>query len=335
MVYTSNVTDSSFGDGTLGALQQTYYEKRAQDRLLSNLVFYNACEKKRLPKNSGQIMQFYRYVQISGTGSLTTALAEDAISTNSASLSATTATVTVAPYGAHVVLSKLAIDSTRSGQLIEDAVDVLTDTASEIVDTLVRTSLQSNASALYGTDGGDTSATITTSDTLSEVTCRAAVKHLRTMKVRPFNEGQMFLGIISPKQAYDLQSTTAAGSWAAAASYSDPQKIWTGQIASMHGVRLLMSQNLNTSFASTLLTSSVTANACDSFFIGAGAVAAVSLEDNPIQVIRKTGDSNSTYDAYNNRASVAVKLPGFGVCWIGTDSATQKRALRIVTATSA
>ena len=52
-------------------MSSTYFSKFAQDRLTKNFVFYRFADKKRLPKNSGQIMQFYRYVQISGTGSLT------------------------------------------------------------------------------------------------------------------------------------------------------------------------------------------------------------------------------------------------------------------------
>lgn len=332
VTYTSTMLYPTAGDASLSSAVSTYYAKRSQDRLLSNLVYYSLAEKKNLPKNSGQYMQFYRYDQVSGTGSLTTALKEDAISANSAALSARIMTLSAQVYGAHIVLSKFASDTFRSGQLIEDTVDVLTDTASEIVDTLVRTTLSANASAVYGTDLSKTSATILTSDTFSEVTIRKAIADLRTNKVRPFVEGQMYPVVLTPKQVYDLTSSTSVGGWAAAASYSDPQKIWTGQIATLHGARILMSQNNNTTFATSVLTSTVTGNAAEAYMVGAGALACASIESNPVSVIVKNGDSNSTYDAFNNRMSVAVKLNGFGVVWL--DDAVN-RARRIITATSA
>ena len=97
----SQITDSSFGDGSLGQLQQTYYDKKALARIFSNLVFYNFADKKMPPKNSGQLYSFYRYGNITGT-SYTAAINEGTTTANQAQLTATTTLLTTQIYGAFI-----------------------------------------------------------------------------------------------------------------------------------------------------------------------------------------------------------------------------------------
>lgn len=327
----SAITNSSFGDGSLGGLVQTFYNKTAQDRLFQNLVYYSVCDKKRLPKNSGQIFQFYRYDNIQGSG-VSSAINETTTTANQSQLSAQTVSMTTNIYGTYVTLSKYAVDTTRSGQMVTDAVEVLSDTASDIVDRLVAASLRSNATAYYGTSLTKTTATIATTDIMTASTLKLVVRGLQSDKVRPFNDGQKYVGIVHPRHWYDIQTDTAVGGFSATAQYSEPKKIWNGEVGSIAGVRLVLSQNNVNVSATADITAAVTGVAYESYFVGAGALACVSLEDNPIQVITK-GEGGS-YDPYSNLITVAVKLPGFGVAWLGAD-ATNKRAYRVITATTA
>jgi N4-gp56 family major capsid protein len=321
----------TFTGGSLGALVQTYYNKKAQDRLFQNLVFYSLPEKKRLPKNNGQIMQFFRYDNIASS-TVSGAISEVTTTANQSQLSAQVVNLTTSIYGTYVTLSKYAVDTTRSGQLVEDAINVLSDTASDIVDLLIKSTLTSNATAYYGTGLAKTTASITTADTMTASTLKLVVRGLQSDKVRPFADGQKYAGIIHPRHWYDIQTDTTVGGFSATAQYSEPKKIWNGEIGSIAGVRLVLSQNLSQVTSTAAITSSVTGVAYESFFVGEGALACVSLEDNPIQIITK-GEGGS-YDPYSNLVTVAAKLPGFGVAWLG-DDATNKRAYRVVTATTA
>lgn len=325
----SQVTNSSFGDGSLGQIT-TYFDKKALDRIYQNLVFYALAEKKRLPKNAGQLYQFYRYDNIATSG-LTSAINEGTLTANQSQLSAQVITMTSNVYGSFVTLSRYAADTTRSGQLVEDAVDVLSDAISDVVDLLTKASLSSNSTAYYGTNLTSTTATITTADLMTATTIKKAVRNLQAGKVRPFADGQKYPMVIHPNQWYDVQSDTTVGGWAATAQYSQPEKIWNGEVGAIGGTRLLLSQNLGT-FTSAQITSTVTSVAYESYIVGQGAMATVSLEDSPVQIlVKKEGGSS---DPYSNIMTVAAKLPGFGVAYTGTD-ATNKRSYKIVTATTA
>lgn len=324
----SQITDSSFGDGSLGQLQQTYYDKKALARVFSNLVFYNFADKKALPKNSGQLYSFYRYGNITGS-SYTAAINEGTTTANQAQLTATTTLLTTQIYGAFITLSKYAADTVRSGQLVEDAVDVLSDTASDIIDQLIKANLSSNSTVYFGADLAKTSATITTADLMTASTIRKAVRNLQAGKVHAFNDGQKYPFAIHPNQWYDVQSDTTVGGFAATAQYSQPNKIWNGEVGAIAGARLVLSQNL--SLVTTGITSTLTTTAYESYIVGRGAVACASLESNPIQIITKS--EGGSYDPFSNITTVAAKLPGFGVAYTGAD-ATNKRSYKIITSST-
>ena len=325
----SQVTNSSFGDGSLGQIT-TYFDKKALDRIYQNLVFYALADKKRLPKNAGQLYQFYRYDNIA-TSALTSAINEGTLTANQSQLSAQVITMTSNVYGSFVTLSRYAADTTRSGQLVEDAVDVLSDAISDVVDLLTKASLSSGSTAYYGADLAKTTASITTADIMTASTIKKAVRNLQAGKVRPFADGQKYPFVIHPNHWYDIQSDTAVGGFSATSQYSQPNKIWNGEVGSIGGARLILSQNLGT-FTSAQITSTVTSVAYESYIVGQGALATVSLEDSPVQIlVKKEGGSS---DPYSNVMTVAAKLNGFGVAYTGTD-ATNKRSYKIVTATTA
>lgn len=327
----SQITDSSFGDGSLGQLQQTYYDKKALARIYANLVFYNLADKKMLPKNSGQLYSFYRYGNILGS-SYTGAINEGTTTANQAQLTATTTLLTTQVYGVFVTLTRYGADTVRSGQLVEDTVDVLSDTSSDIIDNLIRLNLQSNSTTYYGTGLAKTSASILTSDIMTATTVRKAVRNLQTNKVHAFTDGQKYPFVIHPNQWYDVSSDTTVGGFLATAQYSQPNKIWNGEQGALAGARLILSQNLAAINTTAQITADVTATAFESYIVGRGAVACASLEGNPIQIITKS--EGGSYDPFSNIITVAAKLPGFGVTYTGAD-ATNKRSYRIITATTA
>lgn len=328
----SLVTNSSFGDGSLGQLTQTYYQPKAESRLFQNLVLYNLGQKRKVPKNSGQVTQFYRYGVINGSTSTISSSATINTTAAQAQLTATTVTLTTNIYGQFVTLAKYDVNSIRSKSLIEDAVDVLADSASDTVDLTIRAALYTNtattgaagsltASLFYGQDLAKTTASITTADTMTAGTIRRGVMRLQSNKVRPF-EGQRYALIVHPTALYDIMSDTNTGGFLASAQYNEPSKIWKGEVGMIAGARVLMSQNMTTAS----VTSGVTAY--NSLLVGQDSFACVDLEGgDAIQIIvKKDGGS---FDPLDSIVTVAYKLPYWGVAWLGADG---PRAIRLVTA---
>ncbi len=313
----------------LSALAQTYYNERAQDRLITNFVFYPLGMKKKLPRNSGQTFQFYRYNNIGGT---TATITENTLTAGQVQLSAQTTSLTVQQYGQFITLSDFAVYSERSKDVIGDAVDVLADGASDTVDLLIRTNLNTNATQVYGTGLAKTTASILTSDIFTADTLRRLGRNFRANKVRPFRDGKAYVAILSPYQTYDLFSDTAVAGFAATAQYSQPDKIWNWEIGKLWSFRILESQNIAIEPSGNLTTSVSTTVFYDAFALGENAFACVDLEDSPINMIVKGVGSGGTSDPYNNIATVAYKLRGFGVSYQGVDG---PRAYRVTTATSA
>jgi N4-gp56 family major capsid protein len=328
----SLVTNGTFGDGSLGQLTQTYYQPKAESRLFQNLVLYNLGQKRKIPKNSGQVTQFYRYGVLNGSTATISSSATVNTTAAQSTLTATTISLTSNIYGSFVTLAKYDVNSIRSKTLIEDAVDVLADAASDTVDLTIRTALYANtattgaagaltASLYYGQDLAKTTATITTADTMTAGTIRRGVMRLQSNKVRPF-EGQRYGLVVSPQALFDIMSDTNTGGFLASAQYQEPNKIWKGEVGMIAGARVVMSQNMTTAS----VTSGVTAY--NSLLVGQDAFACVDLEGgDAIQIIiKKDGGS---FDPLDSLVTVAYKLPYWGVAYLGADG---PRAIRLVTA---
>jgi N4-gp56 family major capsid protein len=320
-----NANDTGTTQG-LTQLLQTYYNDRAQDRLIINFVFYPLGMKKKLPKNSGQTFQFYRYNNIAGT---TATINEDTLTAGLTLLSATTAAITVLQYGQFIVLSDFAVQSERSKDLLGDATDVLADAASDTVDKLIQNELSASATLFVGSAGTHTTASIVAGDLFLPTTLRVLGRNFRANKVRPFRDGKAYAAVLSPFQTFDLVSDTTVGGFASTAQYSQPDKIWNWEIGKLWNFRILESQNILTAS----VTSSVSATpAYAGYALGENSFASVDIEDSPIQMIVKGVGSGGTYDPYNNIATIAYKLRGFGVKYLGGDG---PRAYKVITTTSA
>lgn len=317
-------TTSSSGFSTMSS---TYFSKFAQDRLTKNFVFYRFADKKRLPKNSGQVYQFNRYVNQAGT---TGTIAEGTLTAGEINISANTASLTFATYGQFTTITQTLTDTNRT-TVIEEATEVLTDAASDTVDLLSMYNYAVSGTARIA--NGKTTATLTNADKLTADELRVVVRNMQANNVRMFDEGG-YVGIYSPYQTYDLQGDTAVNSWVEAHKYTDApvKNIFGQELGMLYGVRLINSNNVLT----TSVTASVTNGAYMGFMIGRHAQAAVSLTENPIEVIVKMPGSGGTSDPYNNICTVAYKLPYFGVQHLGFGVAADAfRSFRHTTAVSA
>ena len=323
------MANTTTGSG-LGQLAQNYYNTIAETRLITNWCFYPLGKKAVYPKHQGQTYNFYRYNNIAGT---TATIAEDALTAGQVQLSAQTTTVAMSLYGQFITLSNYAEYSERSKSTLEDAVNVLADSASDTWDQLIRTMLDTQLSTyvsaasggwFVGASGTATTASITTADTMQPLTLRKIARNFVANKVRNIRDGQAYVGVFSPYQTYDLFSDTTVLGMAAVSAYGNqPDRVFNYERGKLWGIRILESQNCLTAS----VTSSVTAYT--GYVIGEDAWSSVALEGSPIEILVKT--SGGTYDPFSNISTVAYKMWA-GVAWLGSDG---PRAYRVTTAVSA
>jgi N4-gp56 family major capsid protein len=325
MAYDS-ATNVAYGQN-IEQLARSYFKQMAQDRLFQNLVFYPLGKHEKLPMNSGGSFVFNRFGNINGT---TAALNEDTVTGGQVALTANTASLTLVPYGQFSKITEFAQMTSRR-EVTEDATLLLADAASDTVDQLIRAELLANAGSYKGASGSATTASITTADIFSPTMVRRLVSKLGASSVRPFRDSQKYAGVFHDYQIYDLMSDTSTGGFTATAQYSQPNKIWNGEVGALMGMRLLRSQNITT----TSVTSGVTAYT--GFVMGENAFATVNLENEAIDIVVNLPGSAGAADPYRNIATVAYKMY-FGAKYLSgsvlADKNSAHRALSVLTAVS-
>lgn len=219
---------------TLAHLATVYYDKRPLDRLEAMFRFAQVCEPKPIPQNVGKTIQFFRTTL---PGFNTNPSAEGVIGAP-VSMTTTTVSATVEQYSDFESSSQL-LDLTDINPPRTRMVDDLSYRASGSVDTIIRTEIDSNTSALVSTIG----AALAASDFKKNVAL------LKGINVRPLR-GNEFLGVCHPYVVYDLISDNTAGGFIDALKYQGGNQVLQGEVGMVGGVRLLESTNVGTSGSS-------------------------------------------------------------------------------------
>ncbi len=310
----------------IAQLERSYYKELAEDRLFQNLVLYPLGKHEKLPMNAGGTFVFNRWGNVTGT---TATLNEDTVTGGQVVLTANTASITLAPYGQFAKITEFAQMTSRR-EVTEDATLLLMDGSSDTVDQLIRTELLANAGTFVGVGNAKTTATLSAADTWSGQIARQIVSKLRANRVRPFRDSQKYAGVLHDFQIYDLQSDTNVGGFLTTAQYSQPTKIWNGEVGAIMGLRVLSSQNVLTA---TLATGISTLTAYTGFVLGESSFATVDLaNDDAIDIIINKPGSAGAADPYRNIATVAYKMY-FGVRYLSgsilADFNSANRALAV------
>lgn len=321
------MADTTTASGMEQAVQ-TYYQKRALDRLVANFFFYHLGMKVNIPKNSGKIAQFYRFDNLN-TSTMLTGLTEASVPT-AVQITANTSTVTLVQYGAYSKLSDLLVLTHRT-DIMNQATDIMATALSETVDTVIRnmvyTALSAQTTNVYGQDLAKTSASITTADTMAASTLKRIVREMKKNKCRPYKDTDAFIGVFSPSQVYDLKGSSA-GEYMEVAKYAQPGKVWEGEVGKMFGVRVLETTQISTA-ASTQITSSVTADI--GLVFSEGSFVVTGVDGGAPQLIVKQPGSAGAADPLNQFGSVGFKIT-FGSLYTGSDG---NRVRRVFTAQGA
>lgn len=290
MALNTNLTGTS---GLYSAVA-TFYDKQFLDWLKADLYFDQFAVKKKLPKNSGTVIQFQRYTPF---GANTTALTEGTVP-NGITLASTTITATPLQYGDYVALSDLLILEAID-PIIESAQELLAYRAALSLDTIIRNTLDNAVTNQFANNVANEGLVAAA---MSSAEFRRAARTLKNNKVKPFPGGE-FKAIISPMQTFDLLGETGVGGFLDITKYQMPEGALKGEIGKMWGVRIVESQNVKTG------TGAASATTYHAFVFGQGAYGIVDIENMGLRTIRKQlGSGGAAGDPIDQIASVGYKF---------------------------
>jgi N4-gp56 family major capsid protein len=264
-----------------------YYDRKFLERLQPQLHFMNMGDKRPLPKNSGTLIVWHR---LQKQAAATTPLTEGA---NPSEGSIATDRVTAEPleYGAFVKLSgKLNLEAVNP--IVEEVTDELADQAALSYDSIVLAGIHANLTNQFA-NGAANEAAVADADVLNSTELRKAVFRLRNGGVStsskvgvPGFEGNMYKGVITPAQWFDLASATDAGSFIEVHKYNNPAPLMNGELGQLWGVRLAITNNYTVGTGATDET-------YRAFIFGKGAYGVTELSGQGIKTIRQPAGGNS------------------------------------------
>lgn len=271
-----------------------YYDDLFLERVQLNMVYDVLFSERDLPENSGKVIFFDRMTpRAVATTALTEATTPSAISTSSTQVSAT-----VAEYGDWEKVSSL-FELTTFDKRLKERVEVMGQAAGETIDTLLRDELYTGATVQLVNSKAHASA-IASTDTLSVVELRKAVKTLKRNKAIPFENG-FYKGVISVGGCYDLRGDSNQGNFTAVNTYKAADQILKGEIGRLAGVIVHETNNEKTETSYS--------NVYSNFIGGKECAAMVKVGGKGTGMIMQEG--SSTDNPLKMYKTLAWKIPAF------------------------
>lgn len=273
----------------------------------------------------------------------TTAAAEG-VATTAVNMSAVNVTGTVSQYDNAIKISDV-LALTSMGDIMKEAVRELGYNAGLSIDTIVRdvvvpggvwqnagtsTSASTNWSAIPQTAVLSISELRKATRTLRKLDAQAPESRVSVVKGQSVSTnpgaglGGYWVAVISPDSAYDLQGDTATGAWVDANRYAGSDRLFTGEIGKLYGVRFLETSNAKVHADLNDASTSRSAIAAsglvhETLVVGANYFGITKLQE--LQTFIKPFGSAGTSDPTNKIASAGWKTTfgtrvlysGFGV----------------------
>lgn len=287
----------------LTAPMQIFYDRVFLDRAKTELRHDFGAQTRNVPMNSGKTVYFTRF---SPLALATTALSE-AQSPSATEMTAATIQATLADYGAYTKVGSLySMTSIETG--LSEHIEVHGQNAGETIDRLIRTELDSGAtSSIVSTATAAALTAIRTSDTLTGLEVRRAVRLLKTNKAQKF-EGGMFRAVVGQFAAMDLMGNSE---WLDAVKYQDKGQLERGVIGKLHGVEFVETNDpLYVASAGFSAALNNVATVHTTFFFGKNAYGTINLGSiSAPKVYVKNPGASSTDNPLDQYSTVGWKMP--------------------------
>lgn len=221
-----------------------YYDRRFLGRLEPNVILKQCGDMRPLPQKNGTLVKWHRMDKIALT---TTALTEN---TNPSETTVSTVEITTEPlsYGAWTKVST-ELNLKSINPIVEEIQDAQADQAAKSFDRIIFNALNGNLTDRFG-GGAVSEVTVADASVLNASELRIMVYNLRKEHVPTF-EGGMYKMVIDPASQFDLLSDTAGGALIEASKYTTFDKVMKGEIGSLYGARILVSNHLPTGTGAT------------------------------------------------------------------------------------
>ena len=279
--------------GNLTAEQKTFYDRTLLSRLLPNLTFLKYGQKRPMPKNEGDTINFRRFNSLAvPAASLTEGETPDGTT-----LSITAVTATVAQEGNWVRLSDK-ISMVGIDPVLTESAALMGENAAKTLETRCADVIFKGTSQQFA--GGAASASaIAAGKIVNSEEIKKAVRTLRNNNAEPV-EGGYYIGFCDPSVAYDLQNDAL---WQDISKYNGAENIMKGEIGRIHGVRFIL-----TTMCPTDAKTASAGTLHKTLIVGKDAYGVVDVNGSskPEIIIKPTG-SAGTEDPLNQRASVGWK----------------------------
>lgn len=293
----------------LSNTMQIFYDKVFLERAKYELRHDFGADTKNIPMNSGKTVYFTRFTPLA----VVTAALSEAANPTAVDMSATTVSAVLADWGNYTTVGSLySMTSIEDG--LTQHVEVHGQNAGESVDQELRRILIS-ANAYSGATGtlvqipaGATAlSTIHTTDTLTGLEVRRAVRTLKTQRAPKFSGG-LYRGILNQYTAMDLMGNSE---WLDAHRYTTSDAIERGVVGKLHGVEFVESNNAYALLSAGFSTSATNvANVVSSWIFGQHAYAMVNLGSNAApKIYVKNPGANSTDNPLDQFSTVGWKFP--------------------------
>lgn len=209
---------------------RTFYDKALIRLAEPNLIHDQFGQKRPIPKNGGQTINFRRFNSLPKAMKPLT----EGVTPDGQSLKVSEITAVVSQYGGYVTVSDM-LDMTGPDPVIVETTKGIAAQASQTLDTVVRNVLNSGTNVLYA--GGKTSrAALTAEDKITPEMVFKAATILRAQNAPTINGS--YVAIIHPYAAFDLMRSTE---WIEVNKYSNATAIFNGEIGKLGGVRFVQS----------------------------------------------------------------------------------------------
>lgn len=210
-----------------------FYERTLLENLQPEMVHARDAQKKTLPLHNGKRVQFRKPTALSA---ITTPLTEGTTPTGQ-TVSLTSFTATVRPYGGYIPIS-----DELQWYMLDDMHRVnsklLADQAALSLDTISRDAICSGYNVQFASNATNRT-NIDAADKLTYAEIKKAVRTLKRNNVQPFEDG-FYHAIIHPDAVYDL---TSDANWTDVSKYQDKSKVEKYELGTIYKVKFFESTN--------------------------------------------------------------------------------------------
>ena len=277
----------------LTAEQKTFYERTLLSRLLPNLTFLKYGQKRPMPKNEGDTVNFRRFNSLTVPAASLT----EGVTPDGTTLSVTAVTATVAQEGNWVRVSDK-ISMVGIDPVVTETAALMGENAAQTLETRCAAVIFAGTNQQYA-GGAATAAAITTGKVMNSDEVKKAVRTLRKNNAKPA-DGEYYIGFCDPEVAYDLQNDTL---WQDISKYNGAENIMKGEIGRIHGVRFIL-----TTMCPTDARTNSSGTLHNTLIVGKDAYGVVDVNgSSKPEIIVKPVGSAGTEDPLNQRGSVGWK----------------------------